>query len=210
MLRYIHQQTAFLEQIEMENGLELFARVLRRAGNAVLHYDYGRWDVLLLQLLNDSRAKRWPRLLLSDCRSTQTRTVVENEQTTIILVRQSFSLEMMQCTSTTYNHGKALVIRLITELFDKRENQQLTLERKASYFVISSVIRKTYPLFQLSPTTQQIPLRHHFNCIFSSNKCAFCAANLIFHSNQLESGQIIMSFECFPWVKRPSPTNIAK
>lgn len=209
MLRNIHQQAAFFEQIEMENGLELFARVLRRARNTVLHYDNGRRNVLLLQLLDDSRSKRWLRLLLSDRRGAQTRTVVENEQTTIILVRQTFSLQMMHCTSTEYNNGKALVIGLISELGDKRENQQLTLERKASYFVISSVIRKTYPLFQLSPTPEQIPLRHHLNCVLSSNKCAFCAANLIFHWNQPESGQI-MSFEGFPKVKRPSPTNKAK
>ena len=52
MLRYIHQQAAFFEQIEMENGLELFARVLRRARNTVLHYDNGRRNVLLLQLLD--------------------------------------------------------------------------------------------------------------------------------------------------------------
>ena len=209
MLRYIHQQAAFFKQIEMENGLELFARVLRRARNTVLHYDDGRRNVLLLQLLDDSRSKRWLRLLLSDCGGAQTRTVVENEQTTIILVRQAFSLQMMHCTSTEYNNGKALVIGFIPELGDKRENQQLTLERKASYFVISSVIRKTYPLFQLSPTPERLPLCHHLNCVLSSNKCAFCAANLIFHWNQPESGQI-MSFEGFPKVKRPSPTNKAK
>lgn len=202
MLRYVHQQAALFKQIEVEDGLKLFAGVLRRARNTVLHHDNSGRNVVLLQLLNDSMFQRLRSRVLSDRGSAQTWTVVENEQAPVILVRQSFPLRITRLASADYNNRKTFVIRLVTELQEKRENQLLTLEINASKLVMSSVIRKTYPLFQLSPPTRRLPLCHHFNCVFSSNKGALCAANLIFHWNRQDSGQI-MSSESFPTGETP-------